>query len=421
MKKIFLVLSGIFILHLQVLLAQKTGTVRSKSSTAVTTISKEAISSLPFSKGQWEYSITKENLNYAHQKAKVNDVSQGTQSQFSINADANYYVAKSIGIGLQLDADWNTYKFNGKSNNNSWMTYANVTYGINGNNNFNFYLRGGVGVGSANNKYTPPNGSSTNNKSDLFGYKLAVGFPIQMGGSPAYFTPELSYGSRREKFDASTETDNHFGVGLKLETFLFCKEMQCDAHKGHALSHNSYTQGRSYLGVHTRGMFTTGDIKTEYNNNFPDTKDKYTQGDLQANYMYYIVNYLALGASLDFGTATYKNDASNNKQTIGSFSFMPMLELNMPSDNKGLNNLFVRGGYGFGTQRTEYTSGNTTNTTKYSTTDFCVGLGYNFFFHKGLSFTPIFDYDMATSKEKNSNIKQKFNGPELSIGVRKFF
>jgi len=116
--------------------------------------------------------------------------------------------------------------------------------------------------------------------------------------------------------------------------------------------------------------------------------------------MYYIVNNLALGASLDFGTATYKNDASNNKQTIGSFSFMPMLELNMPGDNKGLNNLFVRAGYGFGTQRTEYTSGNTTNTTKYTTTDFCVGLGYNFFFHKGLSFTPIFDYDMATSKEK---------------------
>ena len=420
MKKFLLLSGGIFLFFQTVLTAQRTRT--ETTAAPIKSISKEDISSLPFSRGQWEFNITRENLGWSHQDIKINDVGHGSQSQFSINLGTNYYVAKNIGFGLELDASLNTIKDNSKQTNNSWMTYANFTYGIPVNNDFNFYVRGGIGIGGADSKYTAPGGQTTNDKSDLFGYKFCAGFPIRLEkSSPLYLTPEFRYSYQREKFDNSTETDNRFGFGLKLETFLFCRQMECDAHSGYALSHNCYRQGRSYLGVNTRGMMSFGDTKSAYTNNYPGTKENYTLGNLEANYMYYIVNNLSFGAGIDFGSSLYKNSAGNSRQSSTSFSFMPMVQFNIPSTSQGLNNLYLKGGYGFGMDRSEFKSGNNTNTNKYSTTDFCMGLGYNFFFSKGLSFTPMLSYDMSSSKNKDTGIKEKYNGPEISIGIEKFF
>ncbi|MEP6675616.1 MAG: hypothetical protein ABJA78_10685, partial [Ferruginibacter sp.] len=124
---------------------------------------------------------------------------------------------------------------------------------------------------------------------------------------------------------------------------------------------------------------------------------------------------------VDVGFSDNSSKNNGNKQTGSALNFEPMFELNMPSTSQALNNLFVRSGYGFGSQRSEYTTGATTTTTKYSTTTFCAGLGYNFFFHKGLSFTPIFEYDINTQKNKTSDVKTKYDGIDFSFGFRKFF
>ena len=261
MKKILVIFGGIFLFSCNLLLAQRTGTT---STTAVKTISKEDISALPFSKGKWEFTICKPNLGYSHQSIKENGVSQGTQNSFTFNPDINYYVANHIGIGLEVDASLGNYKFNSnKQTYNSWMTYADLTYGTSSN-NFSFYARAGIGVGGTMNKYTPATGSSSSDKEDLFGYKLLLGFPLQLQHDrPIYFTPELGYNHLRTKFSGGTETDNRFGLGLKLETFLFCHEMECDEHLGYALSHRSYEPGSSYLGFGTRGSVDFGSLKND--------------------------------------------------------------------------------------------------------------------------------------------------------------
>jgi len=419
MKKFLLVFSSLFLLHSSVLLAQR-GKVHTTSSTPVTKVSKDDVDL--FGKGKWEFAICRENLGYSHQSIKVNDVSQGKQSQFNLNLGTNYYVADHIGIGLQLMTSMNTFKNNYKQTNNNWMAYANFTYGVHTDNNFNFYARAGVGVGESTSKYTPVTGNSTTDKLHEFGYKLCVGFPIQLErNEPVYFTPEFHYNYLRDKFDGGKETDNRFGIGLKLETFLFCREMECDHRAKYAFSHNAYDQNHSFFGVSTRGMMDFGSTKTEYDNNFPSSKQTYNTGDLSVNYNYYIINDLALGADIDFGNSMYKYSGSSNKATSTNFSFQPMLQLNLPVENPCLRNTFVKAGYGFGMETNKYTTGSNTTTTKYNTTDFCAGLGYNFFFHKDLSFTPIFEYDMSTSKNKDTGVKEKLNGVELSIGFRKFF
>ena len=423
MKKLLLLSGCIFLFFTHSLLAQKGRTIETKNATSVTTFSKHDLDILPFEKGKWEFTITRQDIGYSHKDIKTNDVSQGSQSQFSLNLGTNYYVADHIGIGLELNAGFNAFKNNGnKQTSSNWMTYANFTYGTPINDQLGFYVRAGLGVGGNMNKYTPATGTSTSDHSNLYGYKFSAGFPIQLEhNGQAYFTPELHYRYLHDKFDGGTETDNRFGLGLCFDTYLFCREMECDHCLHYALSNHSYDQGRSYIGVTTRGMFNFGDNESKYINSTFNNKIHYSQIDLQANYMYYIVHDFALGVDIDFSNSVNKNDAVNFRQTMTGFEFKPMVELNIPSTNQGLNNLFIQGGYGFGFQNNEIKNGNSTITTKYNTTDFCVGLGYNFFFHKGLSFTPVFDYDIATSKAKDTGIKTKYTGPELGIGIRHFF
>jgi len=417
MKKILLLLTVTLLLQ-QLLPAQRTKT----QSTAVKAITKEDLDASPFSKGKWEFTITKPYLDFSHQEVKLNGNSQRKQGNLDLDLGANYYVANGIGVGIEIDASFNPIKYNNgaKQHTNRWMAGANFTWGTPISSNFNFYARAGLGFGGVTDKYTPVSGNSTTDKSDLFGFKFAAGFPIQLqNDQPVFFTPEFRFRSLREKFDGGTETDNRFGFGVKLGTYLFCREMQCDSKVKHAFSLDAYDQGRSYLGVTTKGMFNFGSVKTEYNNNFPDDKDDYSNADLQVNYMYYVINDLAVGLNIDAGSSTYKN-GSANKSNTSSFTFMPMLEFNIPVE-PALHNLFIRGGYGFGSAKTEYTIGSITSTTKYRTTDFCAGLGYNFFFHKGLSFTPIVEYNIGTSKNKTTDNEEKYNGIEFGFGVRKFF
>jgi hypothetical protein len=418
MKKVLL-LSALLIVLQFLAIAQKNRNV--SSSTPVQTITKEDIERSPFSKNIWEYTTLIPNVQYQHQNIKTNDVDQGKQSQFALDLGANYYVADHIGIGLELISEIDVLKNpnNTESHNSQWMAFANLTYG-GSSGSLNYYLRGGIGLGGAKDKFTATNGNSNTDKSDLFGYKLTAGFPIQLNKAVSYFTPELGYHYQREKFDGGTETDTRFGVNLKFETFLFCKEMQCDSKMHHAFSAGAYDQGRSFLGVSTRGMLDFGSVKTEYDNNFPGSKETYSRGNLDLCYKYYVVRDVALGAGVEFGNSVYKSGA-NNKQTNSNFLFMPMVELNIPSDNPGLSNLFIMAGYGFGSQKGEYNNGINTNTIKYSATDLCAGVGYNFFFHKGLSFTPTIEYDMSTLKNKTTDVKTKYNGVEFGVGVRQFF
>lgn len=139
------------------------------------------------------------------------------------------------------------------------------------------------------------------------------------------------------------------------------------------------------------------------------------------SYNYYFIKNLSGGLNVNFSNSVYKNTVSDYRQTNLNFAITPMLELNMPVQNRTLNDLFIRGGYSFGTLKSEYRSGGFNSTSKYSMGNFCLGLGYNFFFKKKLSLTPVFEYDWTTYNDKDSDQKEKYTGPNFSIGVRKFF
>lgn len=419
MKKYILVFSFFLFMINGWLTAQK---IRKESPSPTTTISAQDVERLPFSKRTWEFTITKPNLAFSHQQIRGNGVSQGSQSNLLIDVGAHYYVVDNLAAGIEVIMNNNTSKNNGnKQVFNSWMSYADVTYGRNLGGIVNIYARAGVGVGNATFKYTPVYGPETKNKSDLFGYKFNIGMPIRLDGN-AYLTPEIGYWYNREKFDGGSENDNRFGLGLKLETFLQCDDAAREAARSYRSQHQMYTPGSSFLGISTEGGFYFGDTEIKYDNNFPPaSKQKYSLADLSLSYNYYFIKNLSGGLNVNFSNSVYKNSMSDYRQTNTNFSVTPMLELNMPVENHTLNDLFIRGGYSFGTQKSEYRMGAFNNTTKYSVGNLCVGLGYNFFFKKKLSITPVFEYDWTTYNDKDNDQKEKYNGPNFSVGVRKFF
>lgn len=422
MKKLFVLYSGIFLLLVPALVAQKQPLDKG-SPTPVNTITSEQLSSKPFDRRNWNFAITRENIGYSHQNIKVNGVDQGTQSSFGLNLGANYFVIDGLAVGLELDAELNKWKNGSTQTNNSWMGYANVTYGMEVLKNVNIYGRVGAGLGGVVNIYKPAVGPETKDKSNLFGFKGELGFPLRLEPKGvAYLTPTINYGYRTEKFDDGKETTNRFGFGLKLETYLSCPQMSCDARSGYRLSEGIYDRGNSFLGFNTKGRLSFGNIKTDYDNPLiPDQKENFSKLHLSAEYMYYMADNFSLGLNAGYRSSVYKQSAFDYKQTNRSFGIMPQFELNMPVNNRGLNNLFIRGGYGFNTQMTETKNNINTNTTKWTGGDLCIGLGYNFFFRKGLSVTPQFEYDWATWKNKDTDQKEKINGPVFSVGIRKFF
>jgi len=421
MKKYLLLFSFFLFMANGWLTAQKTG---KETPLRTTTVSAQDIEKLPFTKRTWEFTITKPNLAFSQKQVKVNGIDQGSQTNFILDVGAHYYLIDNIAAGVEVIMSNSTSKNNGnKQVLKTWMSYVDLTYGLNINSGINIYARAGVGVGGATFKYTPVYGPNSNNKSDLFGYKFNIGSPIRLEpNGNAYLTPEIGYWHNREKFDGGTETDNRFGLGLKLETFLQCDDAARESARNYRSQHQMYSPGSSFLGISTEGGFYFGDTEAKYDNNFPPpSKQKYSLADLSVSYNYYFLKNLSGGLNVNFSNGVYKNSMSDYRQSNLNFTVTPMLELNMPVENHTLNDLFIRSGYSFGTQKSESRMGMFNNTSKATMGSLFLGLGYNFFFKRRLSLTPVFEYDWTTYNDKDNDQKEKYNGPNFSVGVRKFF
>ncbi len=420
MKKQLLVFTVFFLVVNNGLKAQKTKRVNETPS-AISTVTKKDLDAIPFQRNMWEIANTVPNLGISSQKIEVNGNDAGKQSNFLLDVGAHYFVTNGFAVGAELEYGSNTFKNNGnKSVNSTWMAYADLTYGININPEFNLFGRVGAGVGGAVSKYTPNTGTGNKFTSDLSGFKFMVGAPFRLDEN-VFITPEIGWSSTKEKFDGGTQTENGFGLGIGLNSYLRCNGASCASTKAYRTQHTMYDVNRSFLGVTTRGGVSFGDSKTKYDNNFPNDEQKFSRYDLSANYNYFVARNLSLGLGANINNSYFKNTMSNFSNSFLGYEFGPNVEFNLPSENRIVNNFFVRAGAAVGGQRYESKSGNNETVTKYSTSDIYGGIGHNCFFGRKLSLTMILDYGSSTIKEKDADDKEKLNGLNFSVGIRKYF
>lgn len=371
-----------------------------------------------FSKGKNRI-LLERNFSYRNFENNFNDVKTGRTNRLMLHGEYSRFLVDGVAVGLDVDAEFSGY--HPVSNSDvlvrEWSVAPHVIYGTSLGGAINIYGKAEVGLGSVKTIYQFPAGNDVEDKQDLFGYGITVGLPIlTKPKTNTYLTPYLSYQHLTYDFDDGKEKINQLVAGFSLESYLFCNEMRCDKN----FSRDKYDQGSSYIGYYTRGSIGFGKDKTEYDA-FPATdEEKFTDGNLKLDYVYYPIDYLGVGAGIGITGEVHKPEDSDNKYTASSFSFMPQVVLHVPTD-QCYRNLFlqVEGKFGFESQK--YTISNVTTTDKYNQTGLSLNLGYNKFFSQNLAFTTLAGYQWRTVKEKDTDNKDQDNGFGVQGGIRFFF
>lgn len=376
-----------------------------------------------YQKGNNEFMLTR-NFHYSNFTSYDEDGTKvGRSNDLGFNGEWNHFVADHFAIGAGLRASWSgdhpefsQYDYLSRS----WAFRANFTYADRIGDNFNWYGRLSVGYGM--DKDIEKNGSQTNtDKSDFFDIKAKLAAPINLGGSNTYIVPYIAYDYNKYNYDGSTENTNGIKIGLNFETYLGCDEIKCDCKNGFSFSKDMYQQGRSYIGYYSKGMFDISSTKVKYDA-LPNNDYQYNNSDghLKLEYSYYIIDNLAIGADLGFSTQVEKEKDSDFKSTGTGFDINPIITYNFPIAGLG-NNLFIQGYAGVGSDTYKTTYNNNTNTLKYSNSTYGADIGYNSFFSNRLSLTPKVGYEWNTSKNKDTDVKQKQRGIYLAAGVQYHF
>jgi len=365
-----------------------------------TNVSSEEIAKLPFTRNFNEFTIQR-NFNYTRTKP---DNSDDHSTNIDLKLDYNRFVVDHVGLGVEVNlSSFKAEYGNSTSKTVDWIAYGNLIYGTSFD-NFNLYGKLSVGVGKSTDKY-----GSTTTKDDLFGYKFEVGSPVHLfndGGN--YITPFIGYDFLQRKSSNVKFTDNFFELGFRFENYSPCSAYSCDCHHGRSFSRGAYDQGRSFIGYSSMGDIGFG--KSKYKMGSNSVENDLSGGLFNLEYGYYVIPNLALGAGLSWDYQKQESGSTDYKSS--SLLFRPMITANLPVDNCW-NNLFLQGGYGFGVEKN--TSGS--NDQKSNLTNYGVYLGFNDFFGKHIAFTPKIGYEWATSKEDNTDIKEKSSGFEFGLGA----
>lgn len=170
-----------------------------------------------------------------------------------------------------------------------------------------------------------------------------------------------------------------------------------------------YNQGRMLVGGSLG--FSTQTEKTKYDGN-TQTDGKWTSFSFEPQFGYFIIDNLAVGASLDFGLSKWKDENdSDDDYSSTSIEFTPTVRYYLPQ------NIFFQGQVGFGTGKDKYGSGSV-DEEKFSTFSFALGAGYAHFLTDNVAIEPMIGYGSYQAKDKDTDVKDINNGLFLRVGLQ---
>lgn len=170
-----------------------------------------------------------------------------------------------------------------------------------------------------------------------------------------------------------------------------------------------YNQGRMLVGGSLG--FSAQTEKTKYDGN-TQTDGKWTSFSLEPQFGYFVIDNLAVGASLDLGLSKWKDEAdSDDDYSVTSFEFTPTVRYYLPQ------NIFFQGQVGVGTAKYKYGSGNI-DEDKYSTLSFALAAGYAYFLTDNVAIEPMIGYGSSSEKNKHTDVKHINNGLFLRVGLQ---
>jgi outer membrane protein len=140
------------------------------------------------------------------------------------------------------------------------------------------------------------------------------------------------------------------------------------------------------------------------------TDGKTTSFSLEPSAGYFFMDNLAVGAGLGLSTSTYKPDGGGLKYNSSTVSLSPFARYYF-------DKFYAQGAFQFGSQKSELTSGSTTETSKDAISGWSLAGGYVILLNESVSLEPQVGYRSIGYKDKDSDDKDISSGLFVRLGV----
>jgi len=173
-----------------------------------------------------------------------------------------------------------------------------------------------------------------------------------------------------------------------------------------------FNKGRYLVGGSLGFSANTNKVKA---NSTTTTVSHTTDFSLSPDAGYFIIDNLAVGASLGLGVSSTKDTGTNpDKNSSTSISISPFVRYYLPQG------IFFQGQIGFGSESDKNKDGttNTTTTTKYNTGNWSLAAGYAYFLNDFVAVEPIIGYGATSRKVTNPDVKSVNPGLFLRVGLQ---
>jgi hypothetical protein len=363
------------------------------------------------------------DLGFYNWKADGED--DGGSNYIGFDYNLTYFFLQNV--GAELKVAYSRDAFNDTDEDRD--VYSDFTvglagvYGTNINDQLNAYGKLGFEVGTSKTLYEEE-GSESENKDNVFGWRLEAGLPIDiLEEGRVFLTPVIGYRSRGYSFDGGKQKDGSFYIGGQLNVALGCLDYACDMRNDWEFSEDRYEQGTSLIGGSFYTRLNTGSWTTTYDDTgigeseFKSTRNRFK---FNAEAFHYFWDNIAPGANLYFNTSTSKPENSENKNTSSSWRFVPMVMANVPVDGP-LNNAFAIVGFGIGQNSSKSVFNDNETVSSDFVLDLCAGVGFNVFVTKNLAITNKLLYEFNSNNDKESDFKTTQSGLNFTVGLSHYF
>ncbi|HEV2353347.1 MAG TPA: outer membrane beta-barrel protein [Puia sp.] len=333
----------------------------------------------------------------------------------------------AVGLGFDLNSSHTTDEgaSTGSSTVTKWSLNPGLEYGWDLTPKVGMYLRGSFGFGDYNSS-TSNATSSYSNKESTFSYGGQIGFPIRLGDrTPVSFTPFVSYWNTKYSLTGETEKDNIFGVGVRLDSYFGCSDFACDSHNGYRLSRAAFLPGQNFINYGDDGRLRFGSENTTYSGgSITGTKLNVVDDCFDVCYGHFFFPGIAFGAEINVRGTSDSYQGIDEKNTTSSWRIGPIVEYH-PFEGNGINNFAIKGGIGFGADKSTSTYSGSSGSGSSSVTQnyfgYNAGIAYVDYFAPSLAIVPEVGYRGSTLKYNSGSTKESYNGFFLGWGVRYSF
>jgi len=372
-----------------------------------------------FKKGK-NYFTMQKNIGYSHFNNYQNRYNYGRTGDLLFRFDYKYFIADNIAIGLDLNtrfinADNALSVGTAEKKNTDWSLYGTLTYGRTFSSGLNLYGEAAAGIGALQH-VVETSGGDVKEKTNLTGVRIKIGLPLSVGEN-TFFTPFLLWNNAWYKLDEQKTTYSLVGLGISLESSLFCREMKQDTKEKQADEEIRYKHGDSYITVYSAGLLGFGTIKS--GDGAASQKDKLSTTGVALDYIYYFTDYLGIGTGFSINSLTVKNESGGDKTPSSVLEVNPQLIFNIPVSG-GISNIYLQAEGKLG-RKTDFEYAYSTDVSDFSRTGFGIHVGYNLFFTGHLCLSSMAGYESRSDKSLVNDKKYKQSGFALGSGLRFFF